>query len=106
MITVPYGDGRIDVRPPDGFEVYSGEDKVTLPLLAIGAVGTIGVATHWTGPEHVQMFDAFEGGWSLGDSRRFHRAARGVAQSAAVEFVDAVGQRRSALNHRLEHRLE
>lgn len=47
---------------PDGFEVYSGDDGLTLPLLAIGAVGAIGVATHWTGPEHVQMFDAFERG--------------------------------------------
>lgn len=47
---------------PDGFEVYSGEDKLTLPLLSIGAVATIGVATHWTGPEHVQMFDALAAG--------------------------------------------
>ena len=35
---------------------------LTLPLMAIGAVGAIGVATHWTGPEHVQMFDAFNSG--------------------------------------------
>lgn len=47
---------------PEGFEVYSGDDALTLPLLAVGAVGAIGVATHWTGPEHVAMFDAFEAG--------------------------------------------
>lgn len=47
---------------PKGFEVYSGDDAMTLPLMAIGAVGAIGVATHWTGPEHVAMFDAFESG--------------------------------------------
>ena len=47
---------------PDGFEVYSGDDSLTLPLMSIGAVGAIGVATHWTGPEHVQMFDAFAAG--------------------------------------------
>ena len=35
---------------PDGFEVYSGDDAMTLPLLAVGAVGMVGVATHWTGP--------------------------------------------------------
>ena len=34
---------------PEGFEVYSGDDAMTLPLLASGAVGVIGVATHWTG---------------------------------------------------------
>ena len=35
---------------PDGFELYSGDDDQTLPLLAIGAVGVIGVATHWARP--------------------------------------------------------
>jgi len=49
-------------QAPDGFELYSGDDGLTLPLMAIGAVGAIGVATHWTGPEHVRMFDAFESG--------------------------------------------
>jgi len=48
---------------PDDFEVYSGDDAMTLPLLAVGAVGVIGVATHWTGPDHVEMFDA----WNRGD---------------------------------------
>ncbi len=45
---------------PDDFEVYSGDDKLTLPLLSVGAVGAIGVATHWTGRDHVEMFDAWE----------------------------------------------
>ena len=47
---------------PDGFEVYSGDDSLTLALMAIGAVGTIGVATHWVGREVSAMFDAFESG--------------------------------------------
>ena len=47
---------------PEGFEVYSGDDSLTLPLMAIGAVGTIGVATHWIGKEVAAMFDAFESG--------------------------------------------
>ena len=51
---------------PTGFEVYSGDDSLTLPFMAVGAVGAIGVATHWTGIEHVQMFDAF----AAGDVRR------------------------------------
>jgi len=50
-------------RAPDGFEVYSGDDDLTLPFLSVGAVGTIGVATHWTGPEHQAMFEA----WNTGD---------------------------------------
>ncbi|RLE22069.1 MAG: 4-hydroxy-tetrahydrodipicolinate synthase [Actinobacteria bacterium] len=44
------------------FEVYSGDDSMTLPLLAVGAVGAIGVATHWCAPDHVEMFDAWESG--------------------------------------------
>jgi len=53
---------RLLEMAPDGFEVYSGDDSLTLPLLSIGAVGVIGVATHWAGREMVAMFDAFEGG--------------------------------------------
>lgn len=49
-------------QAPDDFQVYSGDDSLTLPLMAVGAVGAIGVATHWTGPEHVAMFDAFAAG--------------------------------------------
>ena len=37
---------------------------MTLPLLAVGAVGVVGVATHWTGADHQEMFDA------LGQGRR------------------------------------
>lgn len=47
---------------PADFEVYSGDDGLTLPLLSVGAVGTIGVATHWTAPDHVDMFAALESG--------------------------------------------
>jgi 4-hydroxy-tetrahydrodipicolinate synthase len=47
---------------PDGFEVYSGDDSMTLPLLAVGAVGVVGVATHWTGPDHQELFGLFQKG--------------------------------------------
>ena len=46
---------------PAAFEVYSGDDSLTLPLLAVGAIGAIGVATHWCAPDHVEMFDAWQG---------------------------------------------
>ena len=53
---------RLIDMAPDGFEVYSGDDSLTLPLLSVGAVGTIGVATHWVAREVAAMFDAFESG--------------------------------------------
>lgn len=49
-------------QAPDDLEVYSGDDSLTLPLLAVGAVGVIGVATHWAGAEHAEMITAFEKG--------------------------------------------
>lgn len=49
-------------QAPSDFEVYSGDDVLTLPLLSVGAVGTIGVATHWTGAEHQAMFAALDSG--------------------------------------------
>ncbi|MCU1391644.1 MAG: dapA [Ilumatobacteraceae bacterium] len=51
---------------PEGVEVYSGDDGMTLPLLASGAVGTVGVATHWLGDDHQQMFDLWDKGDTIG----------------------------------------
>ncbi len=42
--------------------VYSGDDTLTLPLLAVGAVGVIGVATHWAGAEMAEMIAAYHKG--------------------------------------------
>lgn len=53
---------RVIAAAPNDFEVYSGDDAMTLPLLAVGAVGLIGVATHWCSPDAVAMFDAWEAG--------------------------------------------
>ena len=58
----PAETARLLDMAPEGFEVYSGDDSLTLPLLSIGAVGIIGVATHWAGRQMAAMFDAFESG--------------------------------------------
>jgi 4-hydroxy-tetrahydrodipicolinate synthase len=44
------------------FDLYSGDDAMTLPLLAVGAVGVVGTSTHWTGPQFAQMIAAFQQG--------------------------------------------
>jgi 4-hydroxy-tetrahydrodipicolinate synthase len=46
----------------DHFDLYSGDDAYTLPLLAIGAVGVVGTSTHWTSPQFGQMIAAFRRG--------------------------------------------
>jgi 4-hydroxy-tetrahydrodipicolinate synthase len=42
--------------------VYSGDDKLTLPLLSIGAVGVVGVSTHLFGRRTKEMIHAYETG--------------------------------------------
>ena len=55
----PGDTARIVAESPEDFDVYSGDDALTLPLLAVGAVGVVGVATHWSGELHAEMIDAF-----------------------------------------------
>jgi 4-hydroxy-tetrahydrodipicolinate synthase len=47
---------------PSGFELYSGDDALTLPLLSVGAVGIVGVATHWAAAETKEMVTAYKKG--------------------------------------------
>lgn len=47
---------------PAGFELYSGDDSMTLPLLSIGAVGVVGVATHWASPLFAELVRSYEAG--------------------------------------------
>jgi 4-hydroxy-tetrahydrodipicolinate synthase len=49
---------RLIAAVPDRFEVYSGNDDHTLALLALGAVGVVGVATHWIGLEMAELVAA------------------------------------------------
>ncbi len=49
-------------QAPADFEVYSGDDSLTLPLLAVGAVGVVGVATHWCAADMVEMIESFTKG--------------------------------------------
>lgn len=50
---------------------YSGEDKLTLPLLSVGAVGVIGVPTHVFGPPTKAMIEAYERG-EVTEALRLH----------------------------------
>jgi 4-hydroxy-tetrahydrodipicolinate synthase len=46
----------------DVLDVYSGDDSYCLPLAAVGAVGVIGVSSHWAAPEFRELFAAVEKG--------------------------------------------
>lgn len=51
---------------------YSGDDALTLPLLAVGAVGVIGTSTHFCGAATQQLIEAFERG-DLAGAVALHR---------------------------------
>ena len=44
---------------PDDFILYSGDDNLTIPVLAIGGVGIVSVASHVLGTEMSQMIHVF-----------------------------------------------
>lgn len=44
---------------PRPFWIYSGDDSLTLPMLAVGATGVISVASHVAGPQIRDMITAF-----------------------------------------------
>lgn len=50
---------RIAAEKPDDFLLYSGDDKFTLPMLAIGAAGVVSVAGHVVGRQIRTMMDLF-----------------------------------------------
>ncbi|MEG6521722.1 4-hydroxy-tetrahydrodipicolinate synthase [Desulfotomaculum sp. 1211_IL3151] len=47
---------------PEDFAIYSGDDSMTLPMLALGCQGIISVAAHVAGKEIQEMIDAFTSG--------------------------------------------
>ena len=47
---------------PQGFEVLSGDDEMTLPMMGVGATGVISVASHVAGPRVREMVDAAASG--------------------------------------------
>jgi 4-hydroxy-tetrahydrodipicolinate synthase len=56
------GTARLMSQVPAGFELYSGDDSMTLAFLTLGGSGVIGVATHWCAAEHKEMITSFKKG--------------------------------------------
>lgn len=81
----PAGSARLVAEAPGGFEVYSGDDAMTLPLMAVGAVGVVGVATHWAGPLFAEMIAAH----TKGDVSGARHVNTGLLRSYAFETGDA-----------------
>ncbi|ADG82258.1 4-hydroxy-tetrahydrodipicolinate synthase [Thermincola potens] len=54
--------GEIRRKTPDNFMIYSGDDGLTLPLLAVGCCGVVSVAAHVVGKEMNEMVAALQRG--------------------------------------------
>ncbi len=68
IVAIKEASGNLDqasqircLTPPD-FQIYSGDDSLTLPLLSIGATGVVSVASHLVGKHLQMMIQAFEAG--------------------------------------------
>jgi 4-hydroxy-tetrahydrodipicolinate synthase len=81
----PAETARLIAAAPAGFEVYSGDDALTLPLLAVGAVGVVGVATHWSAPDHRDLLAR----WEAGDAAGARAVNDRLLESFAFETGDA-----------------
>lgn len=46
-------------RKPDDFDILSGDDATTLPLLAVGGVGVVAVSAHLVGERMARMVEVF-----------------------------------------------
>jgi 4-hydroxy-tetrahydrodipicolinate synthase len=70
--------------PPD-FVVLSGDDALTLPLMAVGGRGVISVASNEIPAEMVQMVDAA----ARGDFERARAVHRRIMPLMQINFVEA-----------------
>ena len=68
IVAIKEASGNLDqvshirhLTPPE-FKIYSGDDSLTLPLLAIGGSGVVSVASHLVGKQLRDMIVAFETG--------------------------------------------
>ena len=55
---------QIRCSTPNDFDIYSGDDSLTLPILAVGGQGVVSVASHLVGEQLQHMIRAFEQGQS------------------------------------------
>lgn len=68
IVSVKESSGNLDniskiiEETADNFSVYSGDDSLTLPILAVGGQGVVSVLSHVAGPEMQEMIHLFENG--------------------------------------------
>jgi 4-hydroxy-tetrahydrodipicolinate synthase len=68
IVAIKEASGNLDAmaeiisHTPEDFTLYSGDDGLTLPVLAIGGAGVVSVASHIIGNEMQEMINQFKNG--------------------------------------------
>ncbi len=78
IVSIKEASGNLDAmveiitHTPEDFSLYSGDDGLTIPVLSIGGVGVISVASHVIGNEMQTMIGHFKSG-NIQEAARDHR---------------------------------
>ncbi len=78
IVSIKEASGNLDTmaeiinHTPEDFSLYSGDDGLTIPVLSIGGVGVISVASHVLGNEMQTMIGHFKSG-NIQEAARDHR---------------------------------
>lgn len=67
-----------------GLAVYSGDDSLTLPMMAVGAVGVVSVISHLAGPAVKAMVKAASAG-DYSEARRLHHELLSLSHACFAE---------------------
>lgn len=71
---------QIIQNAPDDFLVYSGDDPLTLPILAVGGVGVVSVTAHVIGRDLQKMISAYlQGDWRA--AQRIHKSTLALTKA-------------------------
>ena len=79
IVAIKEASGNLDAmtqiisQTPEDFSLYSGDDGLTLPVLSIGGIGVISVASHVIGNEMQAMIENFKNG-KLQEAAQAHRS--------------------------------
>jgi 4-hydroxy-tetrahydrodipicolinate synthase len=90
IVSIKEASGSVDrvselrVRMPETFTILSGDDGLTLPFLAAGAVGVVSVATNLLPVEVVTMVNAFRTG-DIAAAQQMHRRLGAIFKDLFIE---------------------
>ena len=86
IVSIKEANGNLDTmteiinNTPEDFSLYSGDDSLTLPVLAIGGVGVISVSSHIIGNEMQEMIAHFNSG-NLKEAAKVHGSLLPIIKS-------------------------